>query len=301
MDELASDAAVASAIVATVSAIAATVSAACALITIVAYRRASQGKPVVTWRLREPGVPVIDVLVRNIGASPVYDRVVHVPRLEKPIAVPVLSPGAEIIIATLVGRDGGQTYRVMRNVWWWPRPREEASTTIDPKSLTGMKLGGHLPLTRIATMLEHLEKKIGDVPVFRNAIERIGISRDGEEEWLLPPGVRGVLLPSSTERRGIHTDSEMGDTDVRRAVNDEVVHQPQQMLRIVMDGTITEDEAARIRNYLDLGSEVTFHWHAGRLDFDVSYIVLGKSGGEAPARILERTVKFVQRGDEDAQ
>ena len=137
------------------------------------------------------------------------------------------------------------------------------------------------------------------MPILRNAIERIGISRNGEEEWLLPPGVRGVLLPSSTHRRGIHTDSDMGDTHVRRAINDEVVHQPQQMLRFVMDRTITEEEVARIRNYLDLGSEVTLHWHDGRLDLDVSYIVLGESG-EAPARILERTVKFVQRGDEDA-
>lgn len=300
MSEVASDAAWAAAVAAMASAFAAFLSLAFA---VVIHLRASRGKAVVTWRFREPGVPVIDVLARNTGASPLYDLEVHVPRLKNPIVVPVLSPGDEVIIDTLDSRDEEQTYAVYTvrdpqlSLRW-----EEASTTINPKSLTGVKLGGDLPLRRIATVFERLEKKIGDVPVLRNALPRIGISRDGEEEWILPRGVRGVLLPPATHRRGIHTDTEMGDRSVRRAANDEVVHQPQQVLRLVIDETVTEEELTRIRGYLELGSLVTLHWHGGGPDAELSYIVEGKIGRTAPAMILERTVKFVERGPgEDAE
>ena len=302
ISEIASDAASASAAYA--SAVAAMASAVVAFLSltfaIVIHLRASRGKAVVTWRFREPGVPVIDVVARNAGASPLYDLEVHVPRLEKPIVVPVLSPGNEVIIDTLGSRDAEQTYIVtaMRSPGS-SRRREKATTTISPKSLTGVKLGGPLPLRRIATVFERLEKNIGDEPDFRDAIPRIGISRVGEEreeeEWLLPRGVRGVLLPSPTHRQGIHTDTELGDTWVRRAANDEVVHQPQQVLRIVMDETVTEEERARIRSYLKLGSEVTFHWHRRGPDAELSYIVEGESVMETPAMILKRTVKFVER------
>ena len=292
MTEITSDAVFASAVAAMASAFVAFVSLAFA---VVIHLRASRGKAVVTWRFREPGVPVIDVLARNTGASPLYDLEVHVPQMEKPLVVPVLSPGDEVIIDTLGSGDDEQTYSVTAaQNSQSSRRREKATTTIDPKSLTGVKLGGPLPLRRIATMLEGLEKKIGDESVLRNAIPGIGISRVGEEEWLLPQGVRGVLLPPPTHRRGIHTDTGMGDTHVRRAANDEVVHQPQQVLRIVMDGTVTEEELTRIRSYLDLGNEVTLHWHHGWPDVDLSYVVVGKSVWEAPAMILERSVKFVE-------
>ena len=290
---------------ATAAAIAASVSAICALLSlwfaVAIHRMASQGRAVITWRLREPGVPVIDVLVKNTGAVPLYSLAVHVPRLEKPIVVPVLSPGDEIIIDTLGGREDEQTYRVTRSSWLSKR-REEASAAIDPESLTGIKLGGQLPSTRIATILERLEKTIGDVPVLRNAIDRIGMSRVGEEEWLLPPGVRGVLLPSATHRRGLHTDTTLGDTHVRRKANDEVVHQPQQTLRIVMDETVSKEERARIRDYLDLGNAITLHWHSGQTVARLSYVVLSESVLEKPATMLERGVRYVERNEpaEDA-
>ncbi len=285
---------------ATASAFAASVSAVCALLSlsfaVAVHRRASQGKAIVTWRLREPGIPVIDVLVTNTGAVALYSLAVHVPRLEKPIVLPVLSPGAEYIIDTLGAREGEQTYRVTRSSWLSMR-RQETSAAIDPKSLTGIKLGGQLPLTRIATILERLEKTIGDAPIFRDAIDPIGISRVGEAEWLLPPGVRGVLLPSATRRRGLHTDTALGDTHVRRKANDQVVHQPQQMLRIVMDETVSQEERARIRDYLDLGNAVTLHWHGGRSVARLSYVVLSESLSEKPATVLERGVKYVERSE----
>ena len=286
--------------VATAATIAASVSAICALLSlsfaVAVHRKASQGKAVITWRLREPGIPVIDVLVKNTGAAPLYNVAVNVSRLETPIIVPVLSPGDEIIIDTLDSRENEQTYRVTRSSWLSKR-RKEASTAIDPKSLTGIKLGGQLPLTRIATILERLEKATADVPVLRNAIDPIGISRSGEEEWLLPPGVRGVLLPSATRRQGIHTDTALGDPHVRRKANDEVVHQPQQTLRIVMDETVSEDERARIGGYLDLGNAVTLHWHSGGGVVPVSYVVLSKSVLEKPATMLERGVRYVERNE----
>ena len=288
MDEINSGAATVAVIAA---AIAASVSAICALLSFLASRKASQGKAVVTWRLREPGIPVIDVLVKNTGAAPLYNLAVHVPRLEKPIDVPVLSSGDEIIIDTLDSReDEPQTYRVTRSSWL-SKPWKEASTAIDPESLTGIKLGGQLPLTRIATILERLEKATADVPVLRNAIDPIGISRSGEEEWLLPPGVRGVLLPSATYRQGIHTDTALGDTQVRRKANDEVVRQPRQTLRIVMDETVSEGERARIRDYLGLGNAVTLHWHSGGSVVPVSYVVLSESVLEKRATMLERGVR----------
>ena len=297
MSEIASEVAAASAVAAMASAFVAFLSLAFA---VVIHLRASRGKAVVTWRFREPGVPVIDVLARNTGASPLYDLEVHVPRLETPIVVPVLSPADEVIIDTLGSRDDEQTYSVtaVRNSWS-SRRRAEATTRIDPKSLTGVKLGGPRPLRRIATVLERLEKKFGDEPVLRNAIPRIGMSRLGEEEWLLPRGVRGVLLPSPTHHRGIHIDTEMGDTHVRRAANDEVVHQPQQVLRLIVDGTVPEDELARIRGFLELGSLVTIHWHRSGPDAVLSYTVEGETVGEAPAMVLERTVKFVGRENQN--
>lgn len=148
-------------------------------------------------------------------------------------------------------------------------------------------------------MLERWEKKIGDEPVLRNAIPRIGMSRPGEEEWLLPRGVRGVLLPSPTHRRGIHIDTEMGDNYVRRAANDEVVHQPQQVLRLIVDRTVTEDELARIRGFLELGSLVTIHWHRGDPDVVLSYTVEGEIVGEAAAVVMERSVRFVERENQN--
>ena len=294
MNEITTDAA-------TASAIAASVSAFCALLSlsfaVAVHRRASQGKAVVTWRLREPGIPVIDVLVKNTGAVPLYNLAVHVPRLENPIGVPVLSPGDETIIDTLSARDDEQTYRVTRSSWLSMRC-QETSAAIDPKSLTGIKLGGQLPLTRIATILERLEKTMGDVPVLRDEIDPIGISRMGEAEWLLPPGVRGVLLPSATRRRGLHRDTALGDTHVRRKANDEVVHQPQQTLRIVMDETVSQEERARIRDYLDLGNAVTLHWHRGPSVARLSYVVLNDEFLlEKPATVLERGVRYVERNE----
>jgi hypothetical protein len=299
MDDITSGAATASALAASVSAICALLSLSFA---VAVHRKASQGRAVITWRLREPGIPVIDVLIKNTGAAPLYNLAVHVARLEQAIVVPVLSPGDEIIIDTLGSRDGKQTYRVTRSSWLSKR-RKEASAAIDPESLTGIKLGGQLPLTRIATILERLEKTTADVPVLRNAIDPIGISRAGEEEWILPPGVRGVLLPSPTQRQGLHTDTALGDTHVRRKANDEVVHQPQQTLRIVMDETVSEQERARIRDYLDLGNAVTLHWHNGRSVSRLSYDVLGKSVFEKPATMLERGVRYVERKEpaEDAR
>lgn len=296
--DIASDAASASAAYA--SAVAAMASAFVAFLSlafaVVIHLRASRGKAVLTWRFREPGVPVIDVLARNTGASPLYDLEIHVPRMQKPIVVPVLSPGDEVIIDTLGSDDDEQTYSVtaVRNSRSWRR-REEATTTIDPKSLTGIKLGGPLPLTRIATVVERLEKKIGDESVLRNVRPRIGISRIGEREWLLPSGVRGVLLPAPTRRRGTHEDTEMGDTHVRRAVNEEVVRQPQQVLRVMMDRTVTEEELTRIRSYLEPGSIVTLHLHDGGPDAELTYTVEGEIVGMTPAVILERSVKFLER------
>ena len=280
---------------------AATVAAISALLSLLVaffvYRRSSRGEAVITWRLREPGVPVIDVVVKNIGAAPLHKLTVHGGRMEKQIILPVLSPQDEIIVDTLVNRDGEQTYRVTRDSWRLePESEEEvASVTIDPQLLASMKVGSRPPLTRIATILERLEKTIGDSPVLRNAIDPIGISRPGEQEWVLPPGVRGVLLPAPTWRRGIHTDTALGDSHVRRQVNDEVVHQPQQMLRIVMDETVTEEEQARIRQYLDLGSLVTLHWHSGKSSEGLSYVVLSEAVLPKRAVILERGVRYVQQ------
>ena len=62
--------------------VAALVSAAAALVSLLfaffVYWRMSQGKVIVTWRLREPGVPVIDVLVKNTG--PNGERAGRLPR-----------------------------------------------------------------------------------------------------------------------------------------------------------------------------------------------------------------------------
>ena len=66
---------------------AATVSALSALLlllsTIVIYWRTSRGKAVVAWNLREPGSPVIDLYVKNIGETPMYGLKVHVPHLAR--------------------------------------------------------------------------------------------------------------------------------------------------------------------------------------------------------------------------
>ena len=69
------------------SAISALVSALTALLSLFVaffvYRRSSRGQAVVTWRLREPGLSVVDVLVKNIGTAPLHKLKVYVPRLEK--------------------------------------------------------------------------------------------------------------------------------------------------------------------------------------------------------------------------
>ena len=287
------------------SAISALVSALTALLSLFVaffvYRRSSRGQAVVTWRLREPGLSVVDVLVKNIGTAPLHKLKVYVPRLEKPIILPVLSPQDETIVDTLMTHDSEQTYRVTRDAWRLDAEAEveEASVAIDPRLLAGVKLGSRLPLTRIATIFEQLQKKVEDSPVLRDMIDRVGISRIGEEEWLLPPGVRGVLLPSPTWRRGIHEDTEFGDSYVRRKPNDEVVHQPRQTLRIVLDGTVSEAEQARIREYLEPGSTVTLHWHYHRGHIDrFSYFVQSAAMVPKHGIILERGVRFMQNGFE---
>ncbi len=288
-----------------VSAISALVSAVSALLSLLVaffvYRRSSRGHAVVTWRLREPGLSVVDVLVKNIGTAPLRKLKVYVPRLEKPIILPVLSPQDETIVDTLTKHDDEQTYRVTRDSWRLEAEAEveETSVVIDPQLLTGMKLGSRLPLTRIATILEQLQKKIEDSPVIRDMVDRIGISRVGEEEWLLPRGVRGVLLPSPTWRRGIHEDTEFGDSYVRSKPNDEVVHQPRQTLRIVMDGTVPATEQARIREYLEPGNTVVLHWHYHRGEVErFSYFVQSEPVLPERGVILERGVRFVQQGSE---
>ena len=278
-------------VAAAVSALAALMSL---LFALVIYWKTSQGKVIVTWRLREPALPVVDVIVKNIGAGPVYNVKAYVPSLSRPIVLPVLSAQDEIIIDTLADEDDEQTYRVTRG-GWFRKNKKETSTTIDLGSLTGMKLGGPLPLTRIATMLDRLEATLADTPILRKAMGRIGVSRPGEAEWLLPPGVRGVLLPSSTRRKGIHTDTAFGDARVQRRVNDQVVDQPQQRLRIVMDETISPEEDARIREYFAAGSEFTLHWHNPQLETTVSYLVRSETARDTPAVILERGVTYVER------
>ena len=86
---------------------------------------------------------------------------------------------------------------------------------------------------------------------------------------------------------------------MRRAANDEVVHQPQQMLRLIVDRTVTEDELARIRGFLELGKLVTIHWHQGGPDAVLSYTVEGEIVGEVPAMILERNVRFIERENQN--
>ena len=50
------------------------------------------------------------------------------------------------------------------------------------------------------------------------------------------------LERAGTVLQWIHEDTELGDTRVQRAVNDEVVHQPQQVVRVVVNETVTEED-----------------------------------------------------------
>ena len=275
--------------------LAALVSAAAALVSLLftffVYWKTSQGKVIVTWRLREPGLPVIDIIVKNVGAGPLYNVKVHVPPLDAVITLPVVSPHDEIVVDTLVPEDEQCTYRVTRKRGL-RKNAKVTSTTINPSALKGLQLGGRRPVNRIAGILEQVWKRLEDTPVLRNAIEQIGISRPGEPEWILPQGVRGVLLPPPTHKHGIHTNTKFGDERVKRKANREVVDQPEQTLRLVIDETVSEDDLLRIRQYLAGDSEVTIHWHYGKATLH-AYVVVSKSIFERPATILERGLKFL--------
>ncbi len=226
-----------------------------------------------------------------------YGLKVHVPRLEKPITLPVLPPQGQVTIDMLMHYDDARAYRVVSESWGPEPEKEEASVTIDPQQLTGMKLGSPLPISRIATMLEQIQKKLEDAPIIENMVERIGVSRPGEDEWVLPLGVRSVLLPSPTWRKATREDTDYGDRWVRLKPSDEVVHQPLQKLRIVMDETVSEEDHARLREYFKSGSTIILHWHYSRGNVQrFSYFVRGESVLPKQAVILERSVKFLQDG-----
>ena len=282
---------------------AATVSALSALLlllsTIAIYWRTSRGKAVVAWNLREPGSPVIDVYVKNIGGTPMYGLKVNVPRLEKLITLPVLPPHGQVTVDMLTHHDSEQRYSVVSDSLGPEPEKEEASVTIDPQQLTGIKLGSRLPISRIAAILEQIQKKLEDPPIFRDVIERVEISRPGEETWRLPKEVRGVLLPSPTWRKGTHEDTEYGDSWAQHKLSNEVVHQPLQVLRIVVDGAVSEEDHERIRKYLRAGSTIVLHWYYSRGHVQrLSYYIQSESMLPKEAVILERSVKFIQEGSE---